>query len=93
MGILVGRYNDELDSALVTRITPAPADSRAGPTWFHRGTRGLRTLLRRLWEEDQYYLGEWHFHPLADPTPSETDRQQMRDIAEDDNYYCRPLCC
>jgi integrative and conjugative element protein (TIGR02256 family) len=87
-GILIGRYSEALDTALVVRVTPAPPDSRSGRTWFYRGTRGLRTLLTHAWEEGNYYLGEWHFHPLAGATPSSADRRQVRDIARDDNYRC-----
>jgi integrative and conjugative element protein (TIGR02256 family) len=87
-GILIGRYNDSLDVALVSRATPAPPDSVSGPTWFSRGTRGLSSLLKGLWKERQYYLGEWHFHPQADPTPSPTDEGQLCDISADRNYHC-----
>lgn len=87
-GILIGRYNESLDTALVSEATPAPPDSRAGRTWFYRGTQGLLTLLDEAWQDGLYYLGEWHFHPLAGPTPSETDRRQLRDIARDERYYC-----
>ena len=87
-GILIGRYNDSLDVALVSRATPPPSDSVSGPTWFSRGTRGLGSLLRSLWKEKQYYLGEWHFHPDADPTPSPIDEDQLCDISADRNYHC-----
>lgn len=29
------------------------------------------------------YLGEWHSHPLFDPTPSETDLQTMQSLVSD----------
>ena len=87
-GILIGRYSECLDTALVLKVTPAPPDSRAGRTWFYRGTQGLPRLLDEAWQNGLYYIGEWHFHPLTDPTPSETDRWQLRDIARDERYYC-----
>jgi len=87
-GILIGRYNNSLDVALVSRATPPPSDSARGPTWFSRGTHGLTSLLRGLWKEKQYYLGEWHFHPNADPSPSPIDEGQLCDISADRNYHC-----
>lgn len=87
-GILIGRYNASFDTALVSEATPAPPDSRAGRNWFYCGTQGLLSLLDEAWKDGHYYLGEWHFHPLASPTPSETDRRRLRDIAQDERYHC-----
>lgn len=87
-GILVGRYVDARATAKVIRITSAPSDSRAGPTWFHRGTLGLQTLLDALWREGSYYLGEWHFHPRGAPIPSDRDSDELRSIATKDAYRC-----
>ena len=70
-------------------MTGAPPDSRAGPTWFHRGTAGLQRLVGRAWRDrGEYYLGEWHHHPGAAPTPSLTDVTQMRAIATDPARAC-----
>jgi integrative and conjugative element protein (TIGR02256 family) len=87
-GILVGSYNPTHDCAIVSGVTPAPNDSTSGTTWFHRGISGLQQLLNRLWRRREYYLGEWHFHPAATPTPSGVDWQQMRDIAASGSYRC-----
>lgn len=87
-GIMIGRYSESFDTALVSEATPAPPDSRAGRNWFYHGTQGLPSLLEEAWQGGLYYLGEWHFHPLAGPTPSETDRRQLGDIAKDERYFC-----
>ena len=88
-GILVGTYNEALDCARVVKVLPPPTDSRRGRTWFQRGVRGLQKLLDRFWQaERQYYLGEWHFHPYAAPSPSGRDIAQMEDIAGADSYHC-----
>ena len=65
-----------------------PPDSVGGPTWFSRGTQGLSSLLKGRWKEKQYYLGEWHFHPEADPAPSPTDEGQLCEISVNRNYHC-----
>lgn len=88
-GVLIGRYSDTLELAIVQEITGAPPDSRAGRTWFERGTSGLRALLRRRWgHTGWYYLGEWHHHPGAASLPSQQDFKQMTDIAIDPGYAC-----
>lgn len=88
-GILVGRYTDGLDCAIVTAVSEAPSDSRSGRAWFYRGVRGLQRWLGHLWRDSkQYYLGEWHFHPYAEPTPSSCDVEQMTAIARLPAYHC-----
>ena len=87
-GILIGHYDEELHNAHLHTFSPPPADSEAGPTWFRRGNKGLYRLLMKSWREGRYYLGEWHFHPKAAPTPSAQDLRQMEKIAKDASYRC-----
>jgi len=88
-GILLGHYSKSLDCAVVTHISHAPSDSKSGRTWFVRGVRGLQRMVDRLWQRDHtYYLGEWHFHPYGAPRPSQTDADQMREIASSSQYHC-----
>ncbi len=87
-GILIGHYSDLHDQALVTVVTGPPPDSRAGRQWFVRGVRGLGRALARAWRSNDYYLGEWHYHPFADAAPSETDRKQSVAFAGDPAYAC-----
>lgn len=90
-GILIGRYSDDGAVAHVTEVTPAPADSTRGATWFVRGVAGLRAALARRWKGKvrTYYLGEWHYHPVATVVPSHDDFRQMGLIATADAYRCR----
>lgn len=88
-GILVGTYNMNHDCAVVTDASDAPPDTRRGRTWVHRGVAGLQQWLHQLWNsERRYYLGEWHFHPDHDPTPSGDDFHQMKLIADAHSYQC-----
>ncbi|QKK07480.1 MAG: Mov34/MPN/PAD-1 family protein [Planctomycetota bacterium] len=89
-GILVGRYSEDLSLAIVSRACPSPSDTRAGRRWLVRGVSGLATLLADLWGRGrEHYLGEWHFHPFAPPTPSGADIQQMKSISRSKQYQCR----
>jgi integrative and conjugative element protein (TIGR02256 family) len=91
-GILVGRYSERRETAVVTRLPPAPADSVSGRARFVRGLHGLQGLIRRLWNQSlgvrEYYLGEWHCHPGQAPVPSPQDQAQMRAIANDGKWQC-----
>ena len=88
-GILIGRYTDALDLAIVHEITGPPTDSAFGRTWFHRGWVGLQTHLLQRWRISRdYYLGEWHFHPGSSPLPSFIDQEQMKKISSTFEYQC-----
>jgi integrative and conjugative element protein (TIGR02256 family) len=91
-GILIGYYTERRETAVVTRLPPAPGDSVSARARFVRGLRGVQELLVRLWNQSprarEYYLGEWHYHPGQAPIPSPQDEAQMRAIAEDPGYRC-----
>ena len=87
-GILVGMYDLDLQSAIITKVLGPPSDSKYGRTTFVRGTKGVKKTLDSLWKEDQYYLGEWHFHPNALPIASSQDISQMNKIAKNVVYKC-----
>lgn len=91
-GILIGKYGDYGDRVIVSRITGPPGDSRRLPASFIRGVAGLAQRLRTEWRHGLYYVGEWHFHPWHSPSPSLTDRRQIRDFADDPALLCpRPV--
>jgi integrative and conjugative element protein (TIGR02256 family) len=88
-GLLIGTYSERHECAIVTLVSGPAPDSRSGPTWFHRGTRGVQHLLDRYWRRRTgFYLGEWHFHPHAAPMPSSVDHRSMGRIARSPLYNC-----
>ena len=87
-GILIGRYSADRNCAEVVRISGPPRDSKSGPTWFTRGTRGLDQLLKRAWREGLHYVGDWHYHPAGCPEPSPSDRAQMSQISSEPKMQC-----
>ena len=88
-GVLVGKYSEDHRTARVIEALSAPSDSKAGPTWFARGVKGLNSKLRRRWSSGrEYYLGEWHYHPAGTPTPSTCDTLQMQSISRSGKYEC-----
>ncbi|MDR9762230.1 Mov34/MPN/PAD-1 family protein [Rhizobium redzepovicii] len=88
-GILIGRYEDDGNVAVITTATERPGDSKAGRAWFQRGIDGLKTKLRDRWKHGEHYLGEWHSHPGGAPDPSTNDIREMRSISINTSYRCR----
>ncbi|WP_202703895.1 Mov34/MPN/PAD-1 family protein [Flavobacterium sp. UGB4466] len=86
-GIILGSYTDSA-TATVSEIMDPPEDSRAGRYWFERGIKGLKSILTAAWNKNQYYLGEWHYHPNGTVEPSYQDYQQMSKISKSEKYYC-----
>lgn len=87
-GILIGHYKQNQSLAMITEFTSSPPDSKKSYTWFTRGTQGLKELLNDNWVKGRYYIGEWHFHPYASPTPSRQDINEMKTIAKSKAYNC-----
>ncbi len=87
-GIMLGIYTHDQFVAQVRHITEPPKDSEFGPTWFRRGVKGLQKLLDKHWKREEYYLGEWHYHPNASANPSLQDISQMNQISNAKDYHC-----
>lgn len=88
-GIIIGYYNVTLTEAIITEVTSQPSDSKAGFSWFVRGIQGLKDLLISRWKVDnEYYLGEWHFHPIGSALPSNVDISQIKKISKDKRFNC-----
>lgn len=87
-GILIGKYSKDQSTAIITTIVPAPKNSISKHFSFLRGTKGLLKILDRSWDKGQYYLGEWHYHPNAQPNPSNQDIFQMIQLSKSEGLHC-----
>jgi len=87
-GILIGRYSNLHDQAIVTDVTGPPKDSVRRQFSFVRGLVGVQRRLDRAWRQRDFYLGEWHFHPFMAADPSGRDRTQIIDFSRDPAYAC-----
>ena len=87
-GILIGHYSEDKTTAIVTIATPAPRDSRASFSSFERGVKDLESQLQNAWNNGRHYVGEWHYHTLPLPRPSETDLRSLAEIASNPKMYC-----
>lgn len=84
-GILVGKYSNDLKICFIEE-TIVPKKNRSSRYSFERGKEGLSQKLTKYYNQNPQliYVGEWHTHPDSTPTPSVTDNQAMKEIAECD---------
>ncbi len=88
-GILAGYYSDRMDCAVVTYVSGPPKDSKATPTSFYRGVKGLQRRLNTAWaNRREFYLGDWHYHPYATAEASGVDARQLKVFSEDTMLAC-----
>ena len=84
-GTLVGHYSEDLREASVTRALEANIGARKQRLRFYRPSDDVDEQLARIYQESgglTHYLGEWHTHPDATPTPSSTDLSTLRGLAK-----------
>lgn len=87
-GILIGNYSFDQRTANIMQITSAPKNSKRSMSRFHRSSNGLREILDAAWNQGQYYLGEWHYHPNGSSLPSSIDKKQMIDLSHAKQLKC-----
>lgn len=85
-GILIGFRRDP-HIEIVSLTTPLPKDQRSR-RGFKRRDSGHQALARQHWRESNGlldYVGEWHSHPEARPSPSWLDRNEWKKILKSRN--------
>lgn len=87
-GILIGNYSLDQTTANILQITPPPKNSKHAKCKFYRSSSGLKKILDAAWNQGQYYLGEWHYHPNALSCPSRTDKAQMMNLSQNKQLNC-----
>lgn len=87
-GVLIGNYSQDQTTANILQITPPPKNSKHAKYSFHRGSSGLKKILDTAWNQRQYYLGEWHYHPNFSAHPSNTDLRQMITLSKKNGLKC-----
>jgi hypothetical protein len=76
-GVLLGAFDTQRRAVYIVSALPAPPDSVERPTYFARGSAGLKGLVASVRDRAGgmvEYVGEWHSHPEGGaPTPSTLD--------------------
>lgn len=87
-GVLLGRHLLDSRDVVVDEVTtPQDSDRRSRLSFFR--SRQHETLARERWlaeSSTMAYLGLWHTHPEANPTPSSIDRYDWTQAVSRDTY-------
>ncbi|MCP4902047.1 MAG: hypothetical protein GY906_34205 [bacterium] len=77
-GVLFARF--DLPNVIIERAAaPSCTDRRSRFAFFvDKGRR--RKQVKRAYKNGLHFIGEWHTHPQADPTPSPRDLLSMNDL-------------
>lgn len=94
-GVLLGRRILDSADVVIDLVTTPQASDRRTRCAFHRSHEPHQQEIESAWQRSEgtcQYLGEWHTHPEAVPTPSHTDlsdwRRRLRtDIFEGDGLF------
>lgn len=89
-GLLMGRYIATSDDVIVDAVTEPMTGDRRTRYSFYRAKRRHQEALNAAWETSGHtctYLGEWHTHPEAQPTPSGTDITNWNRRLHQDKYH------
>lgn len=84
-GILIGNYSKDQKTANVLHIIH-PKKFKNSPSFFEANITSINQEIKDYYEDSNgelIYLGEWHSHPNIPATPSSTDVNAMRAIAQD----------
>ncbi|TRZ67286.1 MAG: hypothetical protein D4S02_05405 [Rhodocyclaceae bacterium] len=93
-GVLLGRHLFDSNDLVVDEVTtPQKQDRRSRFSFFRSRQHGV--VARERWtahDSTMAYLGLWHTHPEADPTPSGVDHRDWeqavaRDLFEGDRLF------
>lgn len=87
-GVLLGRHLLDSHDVVVDEITTPQDTDRRGRFSFFRSRRH-EALARERWQVESStmaYLGLWHTHPEADPTPSGVDCNDWTQAVSRDAY-------
>ncbi len=87
-GVLLGRHLLDSDDLVVDEVTlPQPADKRARTRFFRSNQHS--EVAQARWRASQgtsAYLGLWHTHPEADPSPSSVDLRDWEKAVAFDTF-------
>lgn len=80
-GMLIGHHPMGSEDLILDRLTTPQPEDRRSRCRFHRDQEAHQELLDLQWilsGGKRTYLGEWHTHPEAHPSPSELDLRSWR---------------
>lgn len=87
-GVLLGRHLIDSEDVVVDEVTTPQKSDRRSRFRFFRSKRHNAVAQQRWVNESSTtaYLGLWHTHPEANPTPSCVDRQDWDKAVAQDTF-------
>ena len=89
-GIIVGYYENSLGGLKISDLTFPQAEDVRSRFRFIRKTAGHQDIMDELWKKSGHkksYLGEWHTHNQANPSPSPIDKLNWKKIAKREQNF------
>lgn len=80
-GVLLGKIYHSYD--VISDIVMPCKKDKQGISFFIRSFRAANKVIKNKWERSRgkiNYLGEWHTHKDISPSPSDTDKQMIKNI-------------
>jgi len=68
------------DNIIVERVTGPRSTDRRSVFTFIPNRLAERREIKRLFKRGLHYVGDWHTHPEAHPTPSATDLNSFKEM-------------
>lgn len=84
-GILMGRIYEH-EKIIIEQLSTPSSEDKSGRYFFERNVKKAQRIVNQAWEEsggEIRYLGEWHTHPEATPSPSSVDRELLIGMLKD----------
>ena len=85
-GILFGKKSLDSNHYFLVDLTVPNSDDLCSKFSFLRRAKNAQKIINEKWEGSGgyvNYIGEWHTHPEASPTPSRTDIKTYKKISKD----------
>ncbi|MBZ9749740.1 Mov34/MPN/PAD-1 family protein [Deinococcus sp. HMF7604] len=80
-GMLIGHHPEATPGIILDRHTTPQQEDQRSRYRYHRDQAAHQVLLSMQWSlsgHTRTYVGEWHTHPEAVPTPSKLDRRSWK---------------
>lgn len=91
---MLGRYVLGCEDVVVDEVTVPMRGDRRTRTTFRRDARSHQKIIDARWDTSRgtcQYLGEWHSHPEAIPSPSGVDLTDWRRRIQSDRFDSESL--
>lgn len=88
-GVMVGYLDKERDVVKVVNCSGPGPKAIKTETKFLKDKEFCQSFINKEFSKTNQknsYVGEWHYHPSIDNSPSGTDLKSLYDIAEEKNY-------